>query len=358
MIPTTITDMEATAIDLALTEPFAIAKGAPAVAANVLVKVTLSDGTIGLGEAAPFTEVSGETQRGTLAAIASARSLLTGQDARRYRELSGTLSDSLREEPSARCALEMAILDAFSRHARVPLWAFFGGRGTELETDMTIPAGDSRHAADAATSIVARGIRTLKVKVGALSPAEDIERLVAAHRAAPSAKLVADANGGYTPAEASLFVEELRKRQIPLDLFEQPVDREHWIEFAKVKPDSPVLICADESARTAAEVLELVFRGAVDVVNIKPMKSGVVESLAIWEVARAAGIKLMIGGMLESILAMTFSTHFAAGLGGFAYVDLDTPMFMADHPFAGGFEQRGARLSVGHVTAGHGVEIA
>jgi L-alanine-DL-glutamate epimerase-like enolase superfamily enzyme len=101
----------------------------------------------------------------------------------------------------------------------------------------------------------------------------------------------------------------------------------------------------------------LIREGAVDAVNIKPMKSGVVESLAIWDVATAAGLDLMIGGMLESVLAMSFSVHFAAGLGGFKYVDLDTPMFIAEHPFTGGFEQDGARLSVARVEAGHGVRV-
>ena len=71
----------------------------------------------------------------------------------------------------------------------------------------------------------------------------------------------------------------------------------------------------------------------------------------------SAGVKLMIGGMVESPLAMSFSAHLAAGLGGFSYVDLDTPMFMKEHPFSGGFEQQGARLSVAHVKAGHGVSL-
>src|SRR5258707_10881832 len=98
MVPTAITGVESTPIDLRLTEPFAIAKGAPAVAANVLVKVTLRDGTVGLGEAAPFTEVSGETQSGTLRAIATVTSLLVGEDARRYRRLSDLLFDALQAE--------------------------------------------------------------------------------------------------------------------------------------------------------------------------------------------------------------------------------------------------------------------
>jgi L-alanine-DL-glutamate epimerase-like enolase superfamily enzyme len=205
----TITGVDATAIDIALTEPFAIAKGAPAVAANVLVEVRLSDGTIGLGEAAPFTAVSGETQAGSLSAVDRARSWLMGQDARRFRPLGSRLGQMLDGEPSARCALEMAVLDALTRYLRLPLWAFFGGQGAELETDMTITAGDARHAATAALAVVARGIHALKVKVGALSPREDADRLEAVHRAAPGARLTADANGGYTPLQAMQFLEEL-----------------------------------------------------------------------------------------------------------------------------------------------------
>jgi len=358
MIPTTITRLDAVPIDIPLTEPFAIAKGAPAVAANVLVTIELADGTRGLGEAAPFSEVSGETQRGTLLAVESARSSVVGQDARTYRRISGRLAEALETEPAARCGIEMALLDAFTRHLRVPLWSFFGGQGTEVQTDMTITSGDSRHAIAAAIAIAARGISTLKVKVGARPASEDADRLAAVHAALPAATLIADANGGYTPAAAAQFLAELGARQVPLSLFEQPVERERWMEFRKLRPASPVLVCADESARTASELVQLIRADAIDAVNIKPMKSGVVEALAMWHVARAAELTLMIGGMLESPLAMSFSVHLAAGLGGFAYVDLDTPMFMKEHPFVGGFEQEGARLSVAHVASGHGVDVA
>jgi L-alanine-DL-glutamate epimerase-like enolase superfamily enzyme len=230
---------------------------------------------------------------------------------------------------------------------------------------MTITAGDARHAAAAAVACQKRGIHALKIKIGAQAPAADVARIVAVHRATPGAKLLADANGGYTPEQAVAFLDELRQNQVPLELFEQPVERERWGELAsllisseKSRPASPVAICADESVRTAAELVALLREGGVDAVNVKPMKSGIVEALAIWNVATAAGLKLMIGGMLESVLAMSFSAHLAAGLGGFTYVDLDTPMFIREHPFTGGFEQEGARLSVARVEAGHGVVLA
>jgi len=290
MSVTTITCVEVSSLDLALTEPFAIAKGAPAMAANVLVRVELADGTVGIGEAAPFTAVSGETQQGSLLAIESAKAWLIGRDARAYRPLATQLAQSFPEEPAARCAVETAVLDALTRHLRMPLWTFFGGAGTELSTDMTLTAGTTASAAQTARAIVARGITTLKVKVGALSPEEDAERLRAVHEAAPGATLLADANGGYTPAQAMSLLAALERMKIPLRLFEQPVDPRDWLDFARMAGPSPVMICADESARTASDVLRLLHADALQAVNIKPMKSGVLEAIAIWHVARAAVI--------------------------------------------------------------------
>jgi L-alanine-DL-glutamate epimerase-like enolase superfamily enzyme len=357
MSPTIIRSVVASSLDIPLTEPFAIAQGAPSMAANVLARVELSGGAAGLGEAAPFTAVSGETQKSSLAAIESATAWLVGQDVRALQPIATRLGAELAGEPAARCALESAMLDALGRHHRQPLWSFFGGSGTELETDMTITAGDAEQASAAALAILARGITTLKIKVGARSPAEDAERLLAVHRAAPGARLLADANGGYTPGEAIAFLAALAKMELPLELFEQPVLPEAWLDFAPRMPRSGVILCADESVKSALQLMHLIRDGAIDAVNIKPMKSGVLESIAIWHVARASGIKLMIGGMLESILAMSFSANLAAGLGGFSYVDLDTPMFMTEHPFTGGFKQTGARLSVAHVESGHGVSL-
>jgi L-alanine-DL-glutamate epimerase-like enolase superfamily enzyme len=358
MNATDIVSLEADPIDIPLIEPFAIAGGAPSVAANVVVQVRLADGTLGLGEAAPFEAVSGETQSGSVDAIQAAASWLEGRDARGWRPLAARLKAELPNEPAARCAIEVALLDALTRHHRMPLWSFFGGAGTEVDTDMTITAGDREQAVASARAIHARGIQSIKVKIGTRSPEEDADRLRAVHLAVPRAKLTADANGGYSVAQAVQFLESVQALKVPLDLFEQPVDPDDWLELMRNKPSSSVVICADESARSASDVLALIRAQALQAVNIKPMKTGVVESIDIWSIARAAGTRLMIGGMIESPLAMSFSVHLAAGLGGFSDVDLDTPMFMKEHPFTGGFQQNGSRLSVAHVEAGHGVSMA
>jgi L-alanine-DL-glutamate epimerase-like enolase superfamily enzyme len=365
MPPLPITGIVAQPLPMPLVAPFTIATGVQERADNVLVRVRLGEGADaceGLGEAAPFPAVSGETQGGALLAVHAAADLLLGRDARHLRTLCALLTQALPAEPAARCGIEMALCDALLRHHHLPLWVHFGGGGTVLHTDMTITAGDRDHAAAAARAIADRGILTLKVKIGALSPELDAERLWAIHQAVPQGQLLADANGGYTVPQALHFLSLLQHHRVPLALLEQPVPREDQAGLLAVASRSVaaygVPICADESARTAADVLQLVRSGGAQAINIKLMKSGLFESLAMYEIARAVGLQLMIGGMVESILGMTFSAHFAAGLSGFSFVDLDTPMFIAAHPFSGGFRQEGSRLTLCHIAEGHGVGLA
>jgi L-alanine-DL-glutamate epimerase-like enolase superfamily enzyme len=358
MHPTLITALTVEPLNLPLTEPFAIATGAQHEARNVLVRLTLADGTVGLGEAAPFPAVSGETQEGALATGEASRALLVGKDARAWRTLAATLAEAFPHQPAARCGLEMALLDALARHHRVPLWVFFGGAGTHLDIDMTVTAGDRAHAVSSARGILARGIHTLKVKVGALSAEQDVERLVAIREVAPQARLYADANGGYTVEQARAFLAGLERAGVPLALFEQPVPADDLYGLAALTRESHVPICADESARSAHDVLRLIREGAVHAINIKTAKCGLVGALTMWHLARAAGLGLMVGAMVESVLAVSASTHLAAGLGGFGYADLDTHLFMAHQPFHGGVTQAGERIDVGHVAAGHGVTWA
>jgi L-Ala-D/L-Glu epimerase len=111
-------------------------------------------------------------------------------------------------------------------------------------------------------------------------------------------------------------------------------------------------VAADESVASAADARRVARPGAAQVINVKLMKAGIAEALEVVQVARAEGLGLMIGGNVESILAMTASACFASGLGGFAYADLDTPLFLAENPFEGGFALDGSRISVAHIESG------
>ena len=355
MTPTTIRALSVERLDIPLFAPFGISGGAQEVARNLLVTVELADGTRGYGEAAPFPAFNGETQATALAAIELVRHQLEGADVREWRPIAALLRERIAAAGSARCAIETALLDALTKRVAMPLYVFFGGAGSTLATDMTITTGTVEEAATAAHDILRRGIRTIKVKIGSADLALDLQRLEAIHTVAPDSPLILDGNGGMNAGSALELFEALLARQIRPALIEQPVPGDDWEGMARLARWDGAPLAADESASSSANVLRLVAERATQVVNIKLMKAGVVEALDSAAICRAAGLGLMIGGMVESMLAMSMSAHVAAGLGGFTFVDLDTPMFLAENPFIGGFRQTGDQLALDHIDAGHGV---
>ena len=351
-----VTRLSAVTLDVPLFKPFGISGGAQVTANQVLVTVELEGGAKGRGEAAPFPAFNGETQAMALEAVERSRRVVEGEDARRLRPLAAAIRGTAQGSASARCAIETALVDAVGRAARLPAWAFFGGAEARLESDVTIPTGSVEEARSETIAWRSKGFRRFKVKVGGAGAKDDLARLVAIHEASAGGELMLDGNAGLTASDALDLLSSLRARGITPILFEQPTAAHDLGALAEVTKRGGVPVCADESCGSAADVMAIARLGAASSVNVKLMKSGVVEALAIVEAAKAAGLGLMIGGMVEARLAMGMSACFAAGLGGFSYVDLDTPLFLAEDPFEGGYEQAGPRLDVSRIEAGHGVQ--
>lgn len=344
-------------LDLELREPFGIAGGGQERAANALVRITLRDGSYGLGEAAPFPAVTGETQALVLDGASRLEDLLVGGDARRLRFWSNELLNVFGSLPSLRCAVECALLDVICRRAGLSLWTYFGAAEPELDSDITIPTGDAAHARASAANAHARGFGTLKLKVGGVPLGADLERIAALVEVAPDLRIVLDANASLEASAALELLAGARALGARIALFEQPTAAGDWQGLRTVREVGKVPVAADESARTAQDVVGLASQRSADVINLKIMKSGVLESVAMAQVARAHGLGLMIGGMVESRLAMSVSACFAAGLGGFTFVDLDTPWFMTTSRVSGGYGERGSKLCVSEIQAGHGVAV-
>jgi L-alanine-DL-glutamate epimerase-like enolase superfamily enzyme len=220
---------------------------------------------------------------------------------------------------------------------------------------MSIPLVTPEHGYELAKDAVARGITSIKIKVGG-DIRDDVARVEAIREAAPGVGLMLDANQGYTANEALLCLEALDDRDIRPLLMEQPVHKDDYEGLRYVTQHTAVPIAADESAYSPANVAHLIAMGAINVVNIKLMKSGFVEALDIAAVCRSTHTQLMIGAMMESRLAIAAAAHLAAGLGGFSFIDLDTPMLLAEDPFTGGYEQRGGIYDVSGVKSGLGIE--
>lgn len=355
MAPTTIRSMTVEPLTIPLLEPFTIATGSVNSARNVLITLTLEDGNIGYGECAPFPPSTGESQETALAAARECVALIQGQDAASWRQLARRVHSLYYAQATVCTGIEMALLDALTRSYGMPLYVFFGGMSSSIETDISIPMVTPEHGYELARQAVKQGIRSIKIKVGG-DVREDVARVEAIREAAPGLGLTLDANQGYTPSEALLCLEALNDRDIRPLLMEQPVPKDDYDGLRYVTEHTSVPVAADESASNAASVARLLKMGAVNVVNIKLMKAGIVEALDIAALCQATHIGLMIGAMMESRLATAASAHLVAGLGGFSYIDLDTPMLLAEDPFSGGFEQHAGVYDLSGVRSGLGIE--
>ncbi len=349
-----LVDLAIFPVDIALREPFGIATGAKTAALNVFVRVTLADGSVGWGEAAPFEAVNGERREVALHAIERARAALLGWDASAWRGLGARLRELSPESPSARCAVETAVIDALCVSLGVSMAVFFGGLATELESDLTITTGTAERARESAFSIAAQGYKTIKLKVGGASLDSDLARVRAVHQAAPLCRLVLDGNAALTVDDAVSIARECERLGATLAVFEQPCARNDDAAARSVHERARVMVCADESVASVGDVARLARAGAAQAINLKITKSGVIECYDMAITARAHGLSVMVGGMVESSLAMSASAHLACGLGGVEFVDLDTPLWLVDEPVSAQMLRDGPRLSVARVSVGHG----
>jgi len=337
-----------------LTRPFSTAKGQHDLLENVLFSLELSEGVRGFGEAAVATHITGETVQGTLKNLKEASRSVIGRDLMEFPELAEEFKGKFAKNKCALAALEMALLDAATRKKKMPFWKAFGTRAHVLTTDMTVVLGDVPEAETAAREILKRGIRSFKVKIGRDFD-RDLKRVAAVARIAGKCPLYLDANQGFTAAQTLKFLKELAWLKIKPLLVEQPVPKEDWEGLAKVTREGKVLVCADESVSSLQDARRLIKTKAAGAINVKFTKTGILEAYEIALLAKKYGIKLMVGTMIETPLAVTAAAHFAAGLGGFDFVDLDAPFFMAEQVTRGNFVTRSGIYDLRKVKAGIGI---
>lgn len=350
-----ITRLRVFPLNVPLKEPFAIATGAKSSANNALVTLELAGGVIGCGEGAPPADSAENSSAAALSALRHAGNFLLGRDIRDLRSLLEEIDSNFpQRDGSARAALGMAAADAWARELKIPLRLLFGGAEERIFSDVTVTIVEPRRAQAAARGILRMGIRTIKIKVGK-DVAQDFERVFAVASISRGLRLILDANQGYEPRQSLVLLDLLKKRGIRPALFEQPAAKDDWEGLKDVHRLGKIRVAADESVATRTEALKMARLKAAQVVNIKLMKSGLLEAWDIALICRAAGLGLMIGGMVESPLAMGCSAHFAAGLGGFEFVDLDTPLWFKRNPMRGMTLGHGGLYDLSRIRAGIGV---
>ncbi len=306
---------------------------------NVFVRLRTEDGVTGVGEASPYSPVTSETQQTDVAMGRTLAELVRGRDPFTLTKIVDDMDALSPNNPSIKAAFEMALWDICGKIAGQPVCCLLGRYRETFETDKTIFIDTPAAMAEAAREVVREGFRTIKVKVGE-APEMDIERLRAVREAVGSdIALRIDANQGWRPAEAVRCLRGIEKYQI--QACEQPVP--YWdLEGLKyVREHSSMPIMADESVHSPHDAFEVARREAVDIINIKLMKSGgILNAVRIAQVADAAGIQCMLGCMTETSRPLSAAAHVIASQKNLVYADLDSFLFNASNPIIGGMEIR------------------
>jgi L-alanine-DL-glutamate epimerase-like enolase superfamily enzyme len=336
-------------LSIPLREPFVIATGRIDTTRAVLVRATLEaasgERATGLGEAAALPPVTREDQPELLAEIAAAAAVLAGADIfTNTREL---LDRALPGSRVARAGVEAAILDAHARLVRAPLYRTLAGGGvtsTELRTDITLPISDPARMSAGAAAHRRAGFDTFKVKVGRDWQA-DLASLRAVAAVVPDARFRLDANAGFAARDARALLDGVLGDGLAVECFEQPCAADDLEGMAEVAAHSAVPVVADESFRDAVDLERILRARAAQAVNLKLAKlGGPVMALVLARRARAAGLRLMAGAMVETRVGLLAMAHVVAALGGVDWVDLDTAYLLADDPFEGGWTCEGPRI--------------
>ncbi|MFC2118658.1 dipeptide epimerase [Bacteroidota bacterium] len=337
----TIESIDIRPVNISLTDAFTISRGSIERAENVFLEITLKSGIKGYGEIAPFEELTGEDRDFCVDVANKLKEHLIGKAVHNYVYLSRLIKEIMPGQTAVRCGYEIAILDAYSRFLNIPFRELFGGRLiTGLKTDITIPILGFKRSVELAEQWFKKGFNTFKIKVGSNFDNE-IKLVNHINELIPDAEFIFDANQGFEVDEAILFVNELEKRGCKIILYEQPVKREDIEGMIKIKQSINVPLAADETVFTKADALEVIIRDAADVINLKIMKSGVIDTFEIASMTLTAGLGLMIGGMVESRLAMGCSLAIAQAVDGISFFDLDTPILMSEDPLVGGYSYDG-----------------
>ncbi|MES1208587.1 MAG: enolase C-terminal domain-like protein [Pseudomonadota bacterium] len=345
----TLGDVAVSPLSVPLREPFVIASGRVDTTRAALVQVTVADArgqrATGLGESAALPPVTREDQPDLLRAIGAAGVRLQGATIANVDQLEQLLVERLPAGAVARAGVETAILDAAARLQGVPLHeALGGGPAGPLITDITLSISDPARMAAAAARHAEAGFTCFKVKVGRDWRA-DCASLRAVAAAVPGARFRLDANAGFTAGEALSLLDTALGDGLTIECYEQPCAAGDLKGMAEVAAQASVPVVADESFRGPADLDRLLAARAAGAVNLKLVKlGGPLAAVALARRARAEGLLLMAGAMVETRVGLLAMAHVVAALDGVDWVDLDTAFLRTHDPFQGGWQATGPEI--------------
>ncbi|MDQ6781223.1 MAG: dipeptide epimerase [Candidatus Eremiobacteraeota bacterium] len=304
-------------LSLHLRHTFRIARSSEDVAQTLLVRLRV-DGTEALGESSPIGRYDETVE---VVARQLERIDVRNLDLWAFDEALNALPLG---EAGARCGLDLALHDLAGKRLAIPVYQLLGlDPSAAKPTSFTIGIASLDETLDKTRE--ARHLPVLKVKLGKGKEVETLETI----RSVYTGAIRLDANEGWTAEQAVAMLKELRRFDI--QFCEQPIPAGHPEQLRYVREHSAIPIFVDEDCRRLADIAPL--HGCVDGINIKLVKcGGMREGIAMIHAARALGMKVMIGCMIESSVLCTAAATLTPLTD---YADVDGPLLITDDPFIG-----------------------
>jgi hypothetical protein len=335
-----ITEVSLHKLSIPLIEPFITSLGRDDDALNVVVRIRTESGLVGFGECSPYMPINGESQDTCYLIGQVFGKALLHMNALNIEGINDRMDSIIYANDSIKSAFDMACYDIAAQNAGMPLYQFLGGKKNKIiTTDYTVSIGDPDKMAADALHILAQGYPAIKVKLGKHGPTDLIRMQKIRAAVGPHIPLRIDANQGWSVDEAIQTLQALGPLNI--EHCEEPIARWNYLELPRVRQASPIPIMADECLGDEHDAARLIAIDACQYMNIKLGKSGgIFHALQIVRQAEAAGIKLQVGAMIESRLAMTAFAHFALCSDQIVHYDFDTALMLREDPVEGGIEYK------------------
>ena len=345
--------IEANILEMPYTKPLITATNHFTVARGVLVKVTTDTGVAGYGYADLFPR-TGETPVTAVHAIDLMKGKVLGRNPGDMPRIRADIDHFLTENARAKAALDTALHDALARSIRIPLCILLGGRyRSEIRVIKMVSVGKPDEMAEEAKQLAGSGL-ALKLKMSGTIE-QDLPRVAAVRRAVGDGVFIkVDANESYDAKTAIRLAKGLADNGV--EIFEQPVPRDHFDALREVKQYSALKVEADQSARSLADVYRLIKSRAVDAINTSIQKvGGIQEVRRIAELCDLNGIRCALSNTAGSVVGDAAAVHLAASTPGISPLcELGEFEVITGDPFVGLSVERG----IINVPEGEGLGVA
>jgi L-Ala-D/L-Glu epimerase len=282
------------------------------------------DGITGHGEGAPIVRYH-EDAEGARKAVESVRDLLLAANPMQFSKLMSEVFRRIDGQWAGKAAIDIALMDWVGQKIGIPIYTYFGldpkdAPLTTFSIGIDTPEITKQKTREAADYPI------LKVKVGLATDEPTIEAV----RSVTKKPIRVDANEGWKDKEEAVRkINWLEKQGV--EFIEQPMPAEMIEETRWIRSRVHIPIIADEACQRASDILKL--KDAFDGVNVKLDKSGgILEACRMIQIAKALGMKTMLGCMVSSSVSVTAAAHLSPLVD---YADLDGNLLISNDPFRG-----------------------